>query len=128
MKKVIIPHKVGNAIEWIKKNIGNEFLFQIEIMVVHYKKSPLYKKKTQDAINTIINYIRKNHENRANYFNAIVNGYILEPSKEEQLLKVYQNAQSLVKQNVDIQVNQGIMRGIEDTVRIFKLDIPQIKR
>jgi len=72
--KVILPYKVGNAINLIKELTNEQALYKIETLMSRYK-SKNTSQNLQEAINTVVEFIRKNSRNRKDYFAALVNGF-----------------------------------------------------
>ena len=70
-----IPHNVGNAIEKIENDFGKGRLYKIEWILSHYKESSIIEPATQEAVDTIVRFIKHSEKNREDYFKALVEGY-----------------------------------------------------
>ena len=131
MNKVKLPHKVALALEFLKNELGEEFMYKFENMITHYKKSNKYKNPTQSHINTIVNYAKNNPEHRQTYYAALVNGYERELSKEEQVLELYKRKISnmhltLDRHTYELFVHQAL--AIEETLNLLNIEIDGINK
>ncbi|MED3562311.1 hypothetical protein [Bacillus xiapuensis] len=126
MKKVILPYKVGMALQFLQKELDEDLLYKFENLLSHFKTSTKYKQPIQDKINTIVKYVRNNKENRVNYYLALKYGYEIDQSKEEILLEKYNIAAKGFQNNKDTEYNLGYIKGIRDALTILKYEVKGI--
>ncbi|MFO1442917.1 hypothetical protein KDN24_06765 [Bacillus sp. Bva_UNVM-123] len=91
MNKVILPYKIVRPLEFIRKTLGEDILYKIENLLSHYKSSTKYNDdvQLQNSINAVVNYVRESNQNRLNYYNALVDGYLFEFNTPEDKLHAY---------------------------------------
>lgn len=80
---VTLPRNVGKAIENLRSKGSTKSLFNYPNIILHSKTSSDYK--------SIAEFIQFNDKTFGMYFEALVNGYELEASPEEQIKALYLN-------------------------------------
>jgi hypothetical protein len=83
MSKVLLPKEVADSIHYFQVKGSERSLFNIPTISSAATKEKRYK--------VICDYIQVSDENFKNYFNALVNGYEVEQTKEERLVLIYNN-------------------------------------
>ncbi|WP_310877003.1 hypothetical protein [Priestia megaterium] len=90
MGKVKVSKELGLAMDVLKDLIGLDEMYKFENVLSHYKKSTKYSGRHQEAINTIVNFVKASKGNRITYYNALQHGYERELSPEEKVLNYYE--------------------------------------
>jgi hypothetical protein len=86
MDKVLLPKEVADAIHYFLVKGREKSLFNVPTIASSSAKNKRYK--------TIFDYIQSSDENFKKYFNALVNGYEVEFTKEERLKNYYESCLS----------------------------------
>ncbi|MFA1509934.1 hypothetical protein ACDN41_11960 [Priestia aryabhattai] len=127
MEKVKLSKELGTAMGLLEQLIGLDEMYKFENILSHYKKSTKYKGKYQEAINTVVNFVKANKENRLTYYNALLYGYNRPLSPKEKVLEMYQNKIKECIDNVhDIKLHKSLMneaKTIQEVVEALGIKI-----
>lgn len=110
MDKVLLPKEVADAIHYFQVKGSEKSLFNVPTIASSSAKNKRYK--------TIFDFFQSSDENFKKYFNALVNGYEVEMTKED-LIKVYFESHKNLP---------GITTGIKATLKILGIEIEGVNK
>ena len=112
---VKLPREVANSIHYFQTKGKERTLFNIPTIASSSTKNKNSK--------VIYDYIQSSDENFKKYFNALVNGYEVEMSKEEQLFQLYHERRY---SGSDVGVQRAT--GIKEALTVLGIEIGGINK
>ncbi|MEM4994841.1 hypothetical protein WKH56_19965 [Priestia sp. SB1] len=130
MGKVKVSKELGLAMDVLKDLIGIDEMYKFENVLSHYKKSTKYTGQHQEAINTIVNFVKASKGNRITYYNALQHGYDRPLSPEEKVFAHYEEKRKATLDNFTnsnkFHESLGELKGIKQTLNLLGINIEGI--
>lgn len=116
MEKVKLPKKVADAIGEFRKHYKSGCEYDLNLL------------KSEDwyGANAIIEFTKESRDNMTLYFQALVNGYEVEQTKEERIQALFQQAkvgEDSLDDHPQVSYWRGKQQGIRDTLMALEIQI-----